>query len=49
MKKSIWLKPLTQTQKLKAWLLVPGNADKTAADYARHLKDRTVVQGTFDV
>ena len=39
--------PLTQTQKLKAWLAVPGNKNRTAAEYAVHLKDKTVIQGDF--
>ena len=36
---------VTQTTKLKAWLAVPGNKNKTAAEYARALKDKTVIQG----
>ena len=36
---------VSQTFKLNAWLAVPGNEKKTVADYARHLKDNTVVQG----
>jgi hypothetical protein len=32
---------------LHAWLAVPGNQNKTASDYAKALKDRTVIQGEF--
>lgn len=39
---------VTQTTKLRAYLCVPGNVNATVSDYAKHLKDRTVVQGTFD-
>lgn len=42
------VKPLTQTQKLKAWLTIPGNQGKTSADYAEAMKDNTVIQGCFD-
>ena len=42
------VKPLSQTQKMKAWLAIPGNQDKTSADYAESLKDNTVIQGEFN-
>lgn len=48
MKKLFTIKKIKPSKQIKAFCAVPGQENTTAAEYARAMNDKTVMQGEFD-